>query len=193
MDLDGILLGLLRSSATGYDIKQAFAQMLGHFWDAELSQIYRSLQRLEDRGLLRSHQQASEKGPARRVYTITAAGRKQLRGVLRQPPQRTRQRFPGVAQLHFMGELGDPEATARYVRALQEQFRSALQPLRDIESHWRQSDPRYPERLPDDAFHAHLTLSMGMARLQALDQWAEDALRTINNRLERAQAPGDTQ
>ena len=54
MSLDHILLGLLREPATGYDLGNAFSENVRHFWSAELSQIYPTLKRLEQRGMLRS-------------------------------------------------------------------------------------------------------------------------------------------
>lgn len=75
MSLEHILLGLLREPATGYDIKNAFSASVRHFWSAELSQIYPTLKRLEQRRMLRSRLEPSPKGPNRRVYTLTEEGR----------------------------------------------------------------------------------------------------------------------
>lgn len=44
----------------------------------KLSTLYPQLRGLEKKGLLKSHLEASNKGPARRVYELTAAGRKTL-------------------------------------------------------------------------------------------------------------------
>src|ERR1700740_1459020 len=52
VSLEHILLGLLRQPASGYDLKAVLDHGIGHFWGAELSQIYPSLRRLEKRGLL---------------------------------------------------------------------------------------------------------------------------------------------
>jgi len=79
MSLDHILLGLLREPASGYDLKDAFNETVAHFWSAELSQIYPTLKRLEERGLLRSRREPSPKGPDRRVYRLTGEGREELR------------------------------------------------------------------------------------------------------------------
>ena len=67
MSLEHILLGLLREPASGYDLKVVLDHGIGHFWAAELSQIYPSLKRLEKQGLLRSRRTASQRGPGRIV------------------------------------------------------------------------------------------------------------------------------
>jgi hypothetical protein len=65
-------------SVNGYDLKTYFDHQARQFWSAELSQIYPSLKRLESRGWLTSHREASAKGPPRKVYTRTPDGRDAL-------------------------------------------------------------------------------------------------------------------
>ena len=63
MNLDVILLAMLTRPANGYDLKAAFDKSANHFWPAELSQIYRTLKRLEESGFLKSRTELSERGP----------------------------------------------------------------------------------------------------------------------------------
>ena len=61
----------------------ALADRLEEFGFAEAStaSLYRELRRLEDAGLAHSYWEASQsRGPARRVYELTAAGRRALNG-----------------------------------------------------------------------------------------------------------------
>ena len=74
MSLEHILLGMLRSSRSGYDLRHEFEYGAKHFWSAELSQIYPTLKRMESRGWLESRLEPSPKGPDRRVYERTKAG-----------------------------------------------------------------------------------------------------------------------
>src|SRR5258707_637501 len=119
MHLDAILLGLLRQPATGYEIKQAFDRVFAHIWAAELSQIYRTLKKLEREGCLSSRREPSKKGPAKVTYSITAKGRKRLRAWLHSGPQVGDIRHAHVAQLYFLGELGDLRVTQTFLRSLQ--------------------------------------------------------------------------
>ncbi len=97
MNLDSILLAMLNEPTSGYDLKAAFDRTVNHFWPAELSQIYRTLKRLEKAGLLKSRRQPSDRGPDRRVYRRTAAGRKELRHQLLADPQFVDERLPYIA------------------------------------------------------------------------------------------------
>ena len=78
MSLENILLGMLDEPASGYDLKTEFSEGARHFWSAELSQIYPTLKKMELRGWLSSEVASSAKGPPRRVFRRTDAGRKQL-------------------------------------------------------------------------------------------------------------------
>lgn len=184
-NLDGVLLGLLRNPATGYQIKQAFDSIFSHIWAAELSQIYRTLRRLEQDGCLRSRAEASDKGPERRKYEITAKGRKRLHTWLSSPPQIGDERHAHVAQLFFLGELRDFVATRAFLEALLAKHQARLAALQGIENSWRSADPAYPDRLEPEAFHSALTLQMGIQRLEALVRWAEQSLARVRQRQSR--------
>ena len=182
MNLDGVLLGLLRQPTTGYGIKQAFDSTFAHIWAAELSQIYRTLKRLEDEGCLRSRAEPSDKGPERRTYEITAKGRKRLHEWLSGGPRLGDERHAHVAQLFFLGELRDLRATTRFLETLLEQYRRSADALRAIEQGWRAADPAFPDRLDAESFHSALTLQMGITRAASLAQWAEQSLKRVQKR-----------
>src|SRR5688500_1608528 len=118
MNLDHILLGLLQSPATGYDLKRLFDEGIGSFWAAEFSQIYSTRNRLEAAGLLRSWKEPSSKGPQRRVYEITPAGRNALAEWLKSPPVVRDERHSYLAQLYLMSALGDLSQSLRFMEAL---------------------------------------------------------------------------
>jgi PadR family transcriptional regulator, regulatory protein AphA len=185
MNLDGILLGLLRTPATGYEVKQSFDTIFSHIWAAELSQIYRTLKRLEEEGCLKSRAEPSEKGPERRKYEITAKGRKRLRAWLAGGPQVGDERHAHVAQLFFLGELRDFGVTAAFLEVLLGKYRARIDALKGMENSWRAADPTYPDRLEPEAFHSALSLQMGIQRTEALAHWAELSLKRVRQRLAR--------
>ena len=81
-----VLLGSLNYQAlTGYQLKQWVDSATSHFWYAQTSQIYRTLDALEKDGLLTSEIQEQEDRPDRRLYHLTDAGRADLRRWLAQP------------------------------------------------------------------------------------------------------------
>lgn len=80
-----LLGGLSYLPLTGYQLKQWVDQTTHHFWHAHGSQVYRTLDGLENEGLARSEIEGQDARPDRRVYHITQAGRDDLRAWLAQP------------------------------------------------------------------------------------------------------------
>lgn len=85
------LLGFLRyRPMAGYDLKRLMEASIGHFWHADLSQIYKTLKQLEADGQLTSEIEPSERDlPDRRVYSITPAGETALGHWLAEPLKET--------------------------------------------------------------------------------------------------------
>ena len=119
------LLGLLKyESKTGYELKQTMDQSTGYFWHAKQSQIYTTLKKLEQEGLVNSHPEPQDRRPDRRVYTITASGDKALQKWLLQPVTKldtTKQLL--LLKLFFSGKLEKEVLLTqlRLVRNLHEQ------------------------------------------------------------------------
>ena len=74
-----VLLGLLDAEPRyGYELKAVFEQFLGGTWPLNIGQIYTSLSRLEDDGLVQSQTVPQDDAPDRKVYELTALGRTEL-------------------------------------------------------------------------------------------------------------------
>ena len=182
MSLDHILLGLVREPCSGYDLKNVFDQSLSYFWPADQSQIYRTLKRLTAKGLLRDRTKASVKGPDRRVYSLTAAGRRQLQRWLAGRPELGTDRFTYMAQLFFMAENRDLGATLRFVKETREDFAKRLATFRRIDREWNAGSDSYPAIASDDGFHMHLTLRMGLHRAESAVKWCNESIKAIEER-----------
>jgi PadR family transcriptional regulator AphA len=96
-------LGILtRGSATGYEIKKIFEDGgLGHFVEASFGSIYPALSRLTEEGLVSVREEAQEKRPDRKVYSITPEGRTALLAALMKPLPEDRHRSPFVFAMLF--------------------------------------------------------------------------------------------
>ena len=80
------LLGFLNYlPMTGYELESYMAATTSYFWHAKLSQVYMTLKKLEEEGLVTSRIEPQEDRPDRRVYTISEAGQGELRGWLSEP------------------------------------------------------------------------------------------------------------
>ncbi|HET6340759.1 MAG TPA: PadR family transcriptional regulator [Gemmatimonadota bacterium] len=183
MSLPHILLGLLREPASGYDLKAEFEQGIRHYWSAELSQIYPTLKRMEGQGWLSSATEPSDRGPDRRVYTRTRAGHEELLRWLEGGPQVGAERFAYLAQIAFMGELGDFRRTLAFMRALRVRLAAWEAELNAIEAGVFSALPGYPDDLPPDELHHHVTLRMGLHTLAAKLAWCDETIARLERRL----------
>lgn len=184
MGLDHILLGILRTPASGYEIKQQFDQVFSHFWAADLPQIYRTLNRMEGDGLLTASTAASSKGPERRVYRVTASGRRALRKWLSTAPSLATERIEYLAQTYFLGALDDDQAALSFMRELRDVLSKELKALEAIAAGWAAQDPSYPDPADRDDFYAQLTLDLGLHKLATKVEWAERCITRIEKRIQ---------
>ena len=77
--LDLIVLQLLEAEPTnGYDLTLRIQAISKDVLNVNAGSLYPALYRLEQRGLLRSKWAPSETGRRTKVYSVTAAGRRQL-------------------------------------------------------------------------------------------------------------------
>src|SRR4029453_14760358 len=108
MNFDDVLLALLsRRARSGYELKK-WLDVEGIFLraNADPSQIYRTLRRLEKRGLI-THETMRKSGPEAKVYAITTDGAHHLRepaGSPYEPPARW-QEVDFTARLALLGPV----------------------------------------------------------------------------------------
>ncbi|MHB1420109.1 MAG: PadR family transcriptional regulator [Bacillota bacterium] len=83
----GILGILARQPRHGYELKNAFEELSGGFWELNFGQIYTTLERLAKEGLVQVVEDEESKGE-RRVYRITDKGQKEFHEWLQKPVSR---------------------------------------------------------------------------------------------------------
>lgn len=88
MSIRNAILGFLSwKPFTGYELKKIFADALSFHWSGNNNQIYGSLVELHKDGAVSIEVVTQEKLPAKKVYTITEAGRAELREWLLSEPE----------------------------------------------------------------------------------------------------------
>ena len=182
MSLKHILLGMLAEPKSGYDLTQEFDKSLRNFWNAELSQIYPQLQKLEDEGLLTSKLKPSPEGPPRRVYRRSYKGKRELVKWLRAGPEYGKARISYLAQVYFLPQLDETDDMLDFMHQLRSDFVDRQTKYQEIEREWKRCDPRYPNDLPDDDFSAHRTLALGLKQLTATLEWCDESIAHIEAR-----------
>lgn len=79
MSVRHAVLGLLtQEPGHTYDLKRRFNERIGSFWDINMGQLYQTVDRLEQEGLVRSMGLVEEQGRSKRVYHVTESGRSEL-------------------------------------------------------------------------------------------------------------------
>jgi len=179
MSLPHILLGLLEQPAAGYDLKKRFEQEQAHYWSANLAQIYPTLNRMERDGLLTSREVASRQGPPRRVYSRTEKGTEALIDWLKGGPEVHSDRLSWLAQVGFLAALKPGEQKA-FLESLKAEFQRHREELLEIEADWRDSDPRFPDRLPPEEMFPHFTLRLGLAKYALIVEWCDECIGRLD-------------
>lgn len=175
-----VLLGALNYQPfTGYQLKQFIDNTAKHFWYAQISQIYRTLDGLEKDGLLTSETVPQPESPDRRVYTITAAGRADLRTWLAQPMTEiapTKDEL--LIRLFFASQLDKDTILTqlRLQRALHQQQLALLE--NEIAEQIRQGAARRPE-LAREPILWDATRRLGVIGEEAYIRWLDETIQRI--------------
>ncbi|WP_248491383.1 PadR family transcriptional regulator [Tsukamurella sp. PLM1] len=80
-----LLVSLSERSGTGYQLTRRFDRSIGHWWRASHQQIYKTLARMTESGLVTYVEQAQDGKPDKKVYSVTDTGRKALSEWIRTP------------------------------------------------------------------------------------------------------------
>jgi DNA-binding PadR family transcriptional regulator len=165
MTVKHAILGLLtKRPMHGYELKNVFEETVGTLWELNVGQIYNTLRLLErdDYVELTGYEQKG-RGPARKVYTITEAGREELVRWLAEPvsrPRRLKDAF--YIKLVFYDLLGRDKVG----ELIWNQRQAYLQVLHQLNELQVETDPH------DDPFTA-LLLEGGALHLEADLKWLD--------------------
>lgn len=177
MSLDHAILGFLNYHPySGYDLKKIFDTSVQHFWPADQSQIYRTLNRLTTQGFAEMEKIPQDDRPDRKVYHITEAGRAELMQWLSGPPQMSPPRSAPLIQVFFFGQLSDEQ--------ILEKFEGVAAIMRAILSQYEgvpaQIGP-FLEEIPSPREHFFwlLTLENGIRNMRSTLEWAESVIERI--------------
>ena len=108
-----VLAGLLLRPRSGYDLARWMEGVAGHFFSVGHSSVYPALADLERRGFVAHEVVPSEKGPERKVYSPTGAGREALLAWAEEPAPLPQMRDEGLAKALCFGHLPEGHALAR--------------------------------------------------------------------------------
>jgi len=134
MSLDYAILGFLKNSPkTGYDLQKKIEKSINHFWTSTQSQIYRTLNRMEEDKLIVSEIHYQAEKPNKKVYSITEKGNDALIAWLSSPITIPNHRNPFLVQLFFSGSI-DKETIKSNLLHYKEELHQRLEFLKSDET-----------------------------------------------------------
>lgn len=172
-----IILGLLsHEPCSGYDIKKKVDHSIGYIWDINYGQIYPTLRKLEEEKLAIKKIETSDRGPTRKIYSITESGRKELQKWLFKPEEKEYEIFLKI----FFGAQLSPEEN---IQKLKEFNKKRTQEIKKLE----QSKKNLSSILYENNDHLYylLTTLFGLYDYKIQLKWSEmviDILKEINNK-----------
>ncbi len=165
---------------TGYAVREAIRDVLGHFWSESFGQIYPTLAELERRGQVRRR---GSRRAGSSTFAITASGRARLRELLAEPIQPEPPRNGMLLRLFFGRQLG-PDACRSLVERARADAERRLEEFGSIR-----------EEVERDEVHAEdrpywlLTVAAGEHGARAAIAWADEALEAIERIRSSPDAP----
>lgn len=129
--LELAMLGLIAEQhpRSGYDLMQTFRASMVHYWHAHPGQIYPTLDRMERDGWIAGREIIQRGRPNKRVFSITAEGRRVLLEWLRSPYEPFQMKNPPLLKSRFLGHLGADGASEKLTE-MREAMASYLEVLR---------------------------------------------------------------
>lgn len=144
MDIQFAILGLLSwQSLSGYDIKKIISESEVFYWSGNNNQIYNNLVALHKEGLVTQEVVQQVSLPAKKIYSITTAGREKLRTWLLAPPELPEFHNHFLIQLAWTEPLSNQELDnllASYTEEVEVQYHMRLQQLEHVSDAPHRSD-----------------------------------------------------
>lgn len=166
-----VLVSLAEHEATGYDLTRRFDKSLGFFWSATHQQMYRVLGQMTDAGLLEVRTEAGQGKPDRRVYSLTDAGRDELRAWTAAPSPLESMRSAFAVKVRGT-PFGDADAVLADIEAQRE---AHAERLAYYEANCAKNFP-HPQALGDADRPRYAVLRGGIRIERAWVEWCDEML-----------------
>ncbi len=134
MSLKIALLGLISiKPASGYDLKQTIERSIHFIWNATAPQIYSTLRKLRDDGLISTEDLPQKGKPDKQVHSITQDGRDALEAFVSEPIQSSVTRDEVLLRI-FFGNLCGFDDMRRELQSYLERVREERNYLETVEA-----------------------------------------------------------
>ncbi len=180
MTLQYALLGLLSyHDQTGYDLKKLFDDSIRNFWHASISQIYRELNTLQQKGYVTSEILPQADRPDKRIYSITEAGRTAFSDWIAHFPEKLskEKRDEFSLRLFFGSSIGRDEVLRQFERLVAEKQRELT-----IVRHFNDTAADYVKKLSlygGEEMYWRFILRRAEMNLNTTIAWASECIGEI--------------
>jgi PadR family transcriptional regulator, regulatory protein AphA len=168
-----ILASIAHEPKSGYDLAKWFDRVASHFCPAGYGSVYPALSNLESEGLVEYETVPSEKGPERKVYSITEKGRRALLRWASEPAADPQTRDEQLVKALSYGML-PPERALALLEEARERHMNKLAYFEGLE---RGLEARLREGSVSEEAHLGtlLVLRRGINAERCYAQWCEEA------------------
>ena len=183
-----ILASIAHEPKSGYDLAKWFDRVASHFCPAGYGSVYPALARFESEGLVEYETVPSEKGPKRKVYSITQKGKQALVGWASEHAADPQVRDEQLVKALSYGMLPPEKALALLAEA-RERHMNKLTYFEELE---RRLESQLREgSISEEAYLGTLlVLRRGINAERCYAQWCEEAEELVSStRGLRAEAP----
>jgi DNA-binding PadR family transcriptional regulator len=176
-----VLAALLEGEASGYELSKVFDVSPANFWASTPQQLYRQLERLAQDGLIEARVVRQERRPDKRMFTLTEAGRRDLRNFAATPPRPTAIRDELLIKIQAM-DGADPGATRALVEERQAWARGKLARYRRVRERLLAGRGEDEYLRETDRVGPYLTLMGGIGFEEENVRWCERVLTVLKQR-----------
>lgn len=185
MSLPYGLLGLLTyQDSTGYDLAKLFEDSLNNFWHAQSSQIYRELDRMEQKGWVSSKNVIQDKRPNKRLYSITHDGRAALLSWLNNASvDFENPHEPLLVRIFFGADA--PEVTLALLKTCRDMCLSVME---TYPNSINANIEHYVKSVPDGEnkrAYWEMTLDYGTSQCKMTAEWAQRCIDRLEKEVEQ--------
>lgn len=168
-----ILVLLSDQPGSGYDLVQRFRSGIGHFWNATHQQVYQELKKLNADKQVQL-EKAQEERPDRKVYRVTAVGRRALKAWLAEPIEPLRIRDALLVKV-YGGQFGDRDSLVAELDRHRILHQRHLEEYLQLEAYYFEQDEATRRRhgLP------YLTLRRGIVYEKDNIEWLDEVRALI--------------
>lgn len=168
-----ILSVLISNPGSGYDLAKRFNSSVegsvGFFWNASFQQIYRELNRLEEKQWLQAESVQQGNRPDKRIYSVTALGKQQLCQWIAEPEEMAPIKDELLVKL-YVGHLVPHQTILSKLEDHRQQHQQRLVIYQEIKNQYFKN----PRRLSKTLKFQYMTLLRGIHHETGWLTWCDE-------------------